>query len=255
VTPGAVRRWRLVRAGRDAVPASVRRFTQRARQRRLRAARSWLIALAGLVLIGSMGAVASATPLLGVSRIEVRGAHLVSPDEVRAAAAVRTGTPLSRVDVDEIGRRVARLAPVARAVVTRSWPNALVVRVDERTGVAAVPAGNQFLIIDGTGVVFNTTATRPAGLPLVLVTAPAPGEPTTRAALTVLAALTPQLRELLVTLVAEATTRIRLELAGGRQIVWGDATENEDKARVATSLLARPGKVIDVSAPDVVTVR
>ncbi len=43
-------------------------------------------------------------------------------------------------------------------------------------------------------------------------------------------------------------------LTGGREIVWGDATENATKARVATSLLGRSGTVIDVSAPDVVTV-
>ena len=37
-------------------------------------------------------------------------------------------------------------------------------------------------------------------------------------------------------------------------IVWGDAQQNETKALVATSLLGRPGRTIDVSAPDVVTV-
>jgi cell division protein FtsQ len=59
----------------------------------------------------------------------------------------------------------------------------------------------------------------------------------------------------LVRLEAPAPTRIVLRLAGGRQIVWGDSSDNQAKARVATSLLARPGTVIDVSAPDVVTVR
>ena len=37
------RRWRLVRARSDAVPASVRRFNQRAQQRRMQAARPWLV--------------------------------------------------------------------------------------------------------------------------------------------------------------------------------------------------------------------
>ena len=48
---------------------------------------------------------------------------------------------------------------------------------------------------------------------------------------------------------------IQLMLNGGREIVWGDATDNATKARVAVSLLGRSGRVIDVSAPNVVTVR
>jgi cell division protein FtsQ len=58
-------------------------------------------------------------------------------------------------------------------------------------------------------------------------------------------------------LVADAPTRIRLELTGGRVIVWGDATENAAKVRVATMLLGSQGaaKTFDVSAPSVVSVR
>jgi cell division protein FtsQ len=70
----------------------------------------------------------------------------------------------------------------------------------------------------------------------------------------VLGALTPQLRERLVRLVATAPARIRLELTDDRTVVWGDAEDNDTKARVATALLRREGTVIDVSAPDFVTV-
>jgi cell division protein FtsQ len=63
------------------------------------------------------------------------------------------------------------------------------------------------------------------------------------------------LRELLVELVAESPTRIRLVLPEERTVVWGDATENDAKVRVVASLLDSPAKVIDVSAPSVVTVR
>jgi cell division protein FtsQ len=85
---------------------------------------------------------------------------------------------------------------------------------------------------------------------------PGPDDVTTRAALRVLAALTPTLRGQLVALVADAPARIRLDLTGGRTVVWGDAEDSDTKARVATGLLARPGTVIDVSsAPDVVAVR
>jgi cell division protein FtsQ len=44
-------------------------------------------------------------------------------------------------------------------------------------------------------------------------------------------------------------------MAGGKTVVWGDTSQTGLKSQVAAALLARGvGPVIDVSAPDVVTV-
>jgi cell division protein FtsQ len=249
------RPWRLVRARRDAVPDSVRLFSQRIRQRRWRAARPWLIGLGVLaVLAGAFGAVYS-TPLLGVAQVRVVGTRLISPGEVRAAARVAPGTPLIRVDAKTVGRRVATLAPVARATVTRSWPRTLVVRVVERTPAATVPLRGRYAVVDRTGVVFDWVASRPSALPVLKVNAPGGNDPATRAGLTVLGNLPPALRDQLVDVVADAPARIRLDLRDGRQIVWGDATENDAKVRVALALLPGDQPVIDVSAPTVIPTR
>jgi cell division protein FtsQ len=254
---GGTRRWRLVRARRDAVPASVRRFNTRARQRRLLAARPWIVGLAAMASVAGVVAVLYLTPLLGVAQVRVVGAHIVTADEVQAAAGVAPGTPLARVDLAAVGHRVDRLAPVLRATVSRGWPDTLVIRIRERTAVAAVamPDSRAFGLLDATGVLFTTQPRHPNDLPLVSLASAGPDDPATQGALTVLRALTPELRARLIELSAEAPTRIRLELAGGREIIWGDATDNDDKARVATAMLTRPGKVIDVSAPRFVTVR
>jgi cell division protein FtsQ len=249
------RRWRLVRARPDAVPASVRRFTARARHHRWRAAAPWLITAAALAAAGALTAVVFATPLLGASQIKVTGTTLTSPDDVRAVAAIRAGTPLARLDAAAIARRVEALPPVRHVRVERQWPRTVVIRVTERAAVAAVADGKEFVLLDETGTGYARLPVRPPLLPLLRVPEPGPADPTTRAALTVLAALTEPLHRALVVLVADAPTRVRLELAGGRSIIWGDATENEAKARVATVLLGRSGRVIDVSAPDLVTVR
>jgi cell division protein FtsQ len=253
--PGT-RRWRLVRARSDAVPASVRRFNQRVLQRRRRAARPWLVGAVALLLGALVWGAAYHTPLLGVSTIEVRGNTMVSVDEVRAAAAVPDGTPLASLDLAEVARRVGSLMPIGRAVVTRDWPSTLVIVVTERTPAAAIArADKRYDLVDASGVVYRTVGSRPAGLPLVKLDRPGPDDPSTRAALLVVAALTAELRGQLVRLVADAPTRIRLDLANNRQIIWGDATDSPIKARAATSLLPRPGSVIDVSAPLFVTVR
>jgi cell division protein FtsQ len=249
------RSWRLVRAGEDAVPDSARRFAARARRHRLRAAAPWLAALAVLALLGGLTAVVYGTSAFGVRKIRVQGTSVATVDEVRAAAAIRSGTPLARVDLDKVAVRVTGVPAVRAATVTRVWPDMLLIRVIERTAVAAVPAQGRFLLVDGDGVAYTSASMRPAHLPLVKLTAPDSRDPTTRAALTVLASLSPRLRELLVELVAESPTRIRLVLADERTIVWGDATENQAKVRVLNSLLDSPAKVIDVSAPSVVTVK
>jgi cell division protein FtsQ len=193
--------------------------------------------------------------VLGVRHVEVRGAVILTPDEVRQAAAVPDGTPLASLDLAAVRRRVAGLPPVRAATVMRDWPATIVIAVTERVGIAAVRrADHHFDVVDDSGVAFRTVQADP-GLPILQLPAPAPGDPTTKAALQVLGALTPELRAQLVTLVADSPARIRLELRGDRRVIWGDATENGDKALAATRLLSYPGTVIDVSSPQFVTIR
>jgi cell division protein FtsQ len=253
-TPDGLRRWRLVRASRDAVPASVRRFMARARRRRIRAAAPWGGAAAVVFVLGALFFVATQTSLMGVSLIRVTGVSILDADAVREAAQIPDGTPLARVDTALVARRVSALPPVATVDVGRSWPNTLTIAVVERTPVAVVQQDKQFGLVDRSGVRYLTVAERPADLPLIRVADPGPDNPETRAALQVLHDLTAELREQLEKLVVEAPARIRLELDGGRTIVWGDASQGELKARVATALLKRKGTQIDVSAPEVVTI-
>lgn len=252
--PDGLRRWRLVRASRDAVPASVRRFMARARRRRIRAAAPWGIAATVVVVLGALFFVATQTSLMGVSLIRVTGTSILDADAVRAAAQVADGTPLARVDTAEVAQRVRALPPVAAVDVGRSWPNTLTIAIVERTAVAVVAQDDKFGLVDGSGVVYLTVDDRPAGLPIFQLADPGPDNPETKAALQVLRDLTPKLRDQMVKLVVEAPARIHLELAKGRTIVWGDASQGDLKARVATALLARKGTQIDVSAPEVVTI-
>jgi len=248
------RRWRLVRARREAVPASVRRMHQRIRRPRLRSGKLWLVGTLALVVLAASSWVVWFTSVLGVRHIEVAGSQIVGADQIRAVAAVVDGTPLARVDTDAVGRRILSLPSVADVAVSRSWPNTLTIEVTERVPLAVVAVGRRFVVIDADGVVFNTVTARPAGVIVLRVASPGPDDPATRAALAVLAALTPTLRGQVTALVAESSTRIRLELTGGRIVLWGSTEQSETKAKVATSLLPRPGRTIDVSAPEVATV-
>lgn len=237
------------------MPLSVRRFTERARRRRLRAVLPWAVGVAGLLVVALVAWVVYRTPVFGVDEVRVTGIEILSAEEVSGAAAVAPGTPLAAVDLGAIRARVAALAPVDRVAVRRDWPGTLLIEVQERVAVAAVPRGDRVLLMDASGVAFQIVPSRPPSLPVVRLAAPGPSDPATRSALRVLGVLTEELRDELTSLEVSAPARIRLKLRKGRQVVWGDATENEAKAKVATALLARGGKTIDVSAPDVVTVR
>jgi cell division protein FtsQ len=221
----------------------------------MRAALPWAVVAGVLVLVGLVAWTVLGSGLFGVREVRVEGARLVTAVEVRDAAGVPDGVPLARVDLAAAARRIGGLAPVERATVRRDWPGALVVTVVERTGVAVVPRDDRFVVVDRSGVVFRTLARPPDGLPVVRLAAPGPDDPGTRAALQVLAVLTPQLRAALVEVTVEGLARIGLTLRDGRAVVWGDATRGADKARVATALLGRKADTIDVSAPDVVTLR
>ncbi len=252
---GQPRRWRLVRARREAVPGSVRRFAARSRRRRLRAATPWLVTAGVLVVAVAAGWLVYGTSVLGVTRLRVVGTHVVADSQVRDAADVAPGTPLARVDAAAVARRVARLPAVAHVHVERAWPGTLVISVTERMPVAAVAGGSGWGLLDGTGVLYEAVRAKPAGLPQVRLSSPGPGDPATRAALRVLATLQPELRARLTMLLAPSPTEISLVLTGGRTVVWGDAEDSAKKARAAAYLLGKPGTVIDVSAPDVAVVR
>jgi len=251
---GGLRRWRLVRAGRDAVPSSVRRFMRRARRRRLRAAAPWGIGLGVILLAAVIAWVILRTSVFGVESVRVTGVAILTADQVVAVAAVPDGVPLATVDIDGIRDRVGRLLPVASVRVERDWPHTVTIAVTERAGVAAVPQDKGFIVIDSAGVGFLTADERPSGLPLVRLEQPGPDNPETVAALAVLSVLSPQLKGELVTLVVEGPARIRLELRQNRVVLWGDTSDGDVKSKVATALLSRSWKTIDVTAPEVVTI-
>jgi cell division protein FtsQ len=249
---GTERRWKLVRARREAVPSSVRRLHHRGRRPSLR---SFLLVLLALVVAGALGWLVYGTQVLAVRQIEVIGSSLVPSEQVQAVAGVVPGTPLARVDTAAVAARVRSLPSVASVDISRSWPHTLVIEVTERTPLAVSPSPAGFSVLDSSGVVFNVVPDRPDGVVLFRLATPGPTDPATRSALAVYAALTPPLRSALVELVAESPDHIQLVLAEDRTVVWGDASRSDVKATVATALLATDAATIDVSVPDVATTR
>ncbi|KQP66752.1 cell division protein FtsQ/DivIB [Nocardioides sp. Leaf285] len=230
--------------------------TRRTRRRfvRRRWARRWSTlryAVVGLVLL-ALGAAAVWTvwfsALLDVEDVEVTGVGPLAADQVRAAAQVPDGEPLARVDLAAVRARVESLSQVASADVTRSWPDAVTISVEERVAVAVVELGGTLRGLDAEGVAFRTYTAAPQGLPRVESQVDTTAE-ALREAAQVVAALPEDLAGRLDHVEVETVDRIVLALRDGRTVAWGSADESARKAEVLTVLLSQPGTAYDVSVP------
>ncbi|MGC7100509.1 cell division protein FtsQ/DivIB [Amycolatopsis lurida] len=234
-------------------PASARQRTgtrpsrRKAMQRRSVAILSVLSVIAGLYLVFF-------TSLLGVRTVEVVGANSLSPDQIRAVAAVPDRRAMLRVDTDEIRDRVLTLPGVATADVSRSWPSTIEIAVSERTPIGFFNTGQEIHLVDDSGFVFKKVPVAPAGLPELKLARVGPDDLATRAATAVLISLPGQLRGQVAAVGADSPGSVRLDLNDGRQIRWGDADQLDRKTKVLAALLTQPGKIYDVSSPELPTV-
>lgn len=246
------------RPRRPAVVPAGPRLQERARAerstRRRRRLRHLGQALLLLLPLAALAWVALASTWLAVDRVAVTGTGRLTTEAVVQAAAVAPGTPLARVDTDDVEDRIGALAPVADATVRRTWPGTLTVEVTERTPAAAVPTGSGVTLIDATGVLFGGEPAQPAGVVRLEVADPGPDDPATRAALEVHAALPEALGSQVIVVQAPSPSGVRLVLADGREVVWGRPGGTATKVAAVLALLGRPGTVFDVSGEGVVVV-
>lgn len=217
-------------------------------------ARRWgaigvVLGVAGLVVVLLF------TPVLGVSQVEVSGLQGLTADQVRTTADVTLGTPMLRLPTEQIAARVRTLPRVASVDVYRDWPNTVVIAVTERTpvGVLKMPDGSH--LIDATGDDYATVPTAPAGLPVIQLPSASPHDARTQAVVAVLAALPAALLPQVVNIGAQTPGSVQFALANGKSVMWGSADQSARKSAVLAALLSQPGRIYDVSSPDLPTIQ
>jgi cell division protein FtsQ len=230
---------------------------RRPKARRLRIrSRRWLAVLLLGSMLGIVGALAWA--LLGsrffsVRSVVVTGTHLVPPAEVLAVADVKPGTPLIRVNTARIAARVLTIRQVRSVHVSASWPDRVIIAVQERISALAVALpGGGFDLIDSDGVVVRSAATRPRRFPLYNTTAAVSslaGNPDVGAAAAVLGELPPSLRSSVSSVAAPSPDQVTLQLRSGVTILWGGADDAAAKAEEIAVLLPTHAHYYDVSSP------
>lgn len=208
------------------------------------------------VLVGVVVIVAAVlwTPLLGVRTVQVSGAQQLTAAQVIDAAQVPTGTPMLRLDMSAIRFRVHQLPRVGQVDVVREWPSTIRIDITERDPVGYVLEADGSHLVDRTGRDYATIVAKPPGLPRIVLSKITPGDQRTQAVVAVLGALPTQLRSLVQTVTAKTPGSVTLGLTGHRTIRWGSMDDSARKAQVLAALMTRPGKVYDVSSPELPTV-
>ncbi|MFJ8105363.1 cell division protein FtsQ/DivIB [Streptomyces sp. NPDC096132] len=225
-----------------------------------------ILALAVLLLGGGTAWVLYGSSWTRVERVTVSGTDVLTPAEVREAAAVPVGTPLVSVDTGEIGARLrAKLPRIDEVEVTRSWPHGIGLKVTERKPVLLIQKGSNFVEVDDEGVRFDTISEALKNVPLLEMALSSTGsggsgaaslrrfgeDRLVREAVKVAGDIPDAVAKRTRALKVRSYDDISLELADGRTVAWGSAEKGALKARTLSALMkASPAaRHFDVSAP------
>ncbi|WP_405498073.1 cell division protein FtsQ/DivIB [Nocardia sp. NBC_00511] len=211
---------------------------------------------AGFVLLVALGLVAYFTPVLAVRTVRVDGLVAVPEQQVLDALQMPEGRSMLRLDTNQLAERVSRLPKVRSARVQRVFPSSVRVTVVERSAVLYFESPDGTHLLDCDSVEFAIEPPGP-GVPKLVTDHPGGDDPVTRAAVAVMAAIPVGLRDQVGVgaVVARSVSDIALELRDGRTVLWGGTVDSSRKAAVVGPLLSQPGKVFDVSSPNLVTVK
>jgi cell division protein FtsQ len=239
----AIRRRRAYRRGLGRRPG--RRLSARAT--------GWLVAVGVIVALAVASVGLSFSPLLAVRTVTVTGvSDKAQHREAVAALAALRGRPLPTVTADTVRGRLDSCRWVESFAMAAVLPDELSVRITARTPVGSFASGSEYLLVDAAGVAISTSKQAPAGYPVLATSNTDPNAPAFAAAALVSRALDPQLRSSVERIAATSADDVSLTLAGGVNVVWGNASQAEQKAKVLGALRqAMPTATsIDVSSPE-----
>jgi cell division protein FtsQ len=223
------------------------------RRRRIVAA-----AVGSVLLLAAGGLGILRSPLFGADRITVEGARHLSAERVLGIAGIGDGTNVVWFDEDAAERSLEADPWIARADVHTDLPDAIVVRITERTPVGAVETHVGWEVVAADGVILETP-TRAPDLPTITVAVP--GDDVVTLCGRLLGAMSPGLRARVDGLTVDAGGLVTLELRRGIPVTYGGTEEAVEKAQALSAVLdwveqeQEDVREIDVSVPGAPTAR
>ncbi len=214
--------------------------------------RRWPLLVAGAVLLLVLAWLVGFSGMLGARTVSISGEHRVPEAQIAAAARIRHGEPLVRLDTAAVRARIAAIPAVRSVSVSVSYPSTVHIRVTERTAVGYRLAAEGAVLVDADNVQFATVARAPHGLPQLEVTG---DQVRAEAAATVAAALPASFLGAVARISVPTAQSISLQLTDGRTVLWGGTDRSAEKAKLVPVLVHQPGGYFDVSDPSSVISR
>jgi cell division protein FtsQ len=121
----------------------------------------------GVLVVLAAGWAVTASPLLDVDHIVVKGTARMTNAEVEAASQIHRGDAMVWLDGGAAVARIGALPWVRGARVEREWPGTVTITVTERTAVGWVDTGTGPALVDRTGRVLERVSTVPTDLPQI----------------------------------------------------------------------------------------
>ena len=221
-----------------------------------------LLATAFLASLAALLWVYTATGVLNVRKVEVRGNEKLASSYLRSLSGITGDTHLLKMDVKAVESALLSEAYVARADVSRHFPDTVILEIAERKPHGIIFQNGGYHLVDAEGVVLESVDTRPRGmvemvgldLPLLFPGVEVGG---TRFATVsaLVSSLPPPLREMTDAAGFSAGEGLYLE-SRGTAVIYGEASQFSRKNMIALlalmGLVDRYGEVeyIDVSFPD-----
>lgn len=236
---------------------------QRERRLRQQSLRMKLKVAAGLTLTAIVIGLAVAlyrAPIFPVRQVDVIGTAHLTEQQVRTTAALPPNATLLRLPAVQIKERLEADPWIVSATVSRDFPDAVRIRIEERVPTALVDVGNGFWIVDEAAwAIAPQSADVTATLIVVRDVSdfePVAGErsdsPSLRNALSVWAGLSEELQARTRVLLAPSIDKTALVTTDAIEIFVGPAEDMAKKDLVIRKILEeQAGKVVYINVRSV----
>lgn len=131
------------------------------RRRKKRKKKRYLLKFFIFCLVVSGGITFMFSDYFKVEKILIEGNVNYTAEEILALSGAKPGKNLFKVDKGKIVDNLLKDSYLETAKVVRKPPNTIVIKVVERKEMAAIPYGEEFIIIDNSGYVLNRVEEEP----------------------------------------------------------------------------------------------
>lgn len=121
----------------------------------------WLrVAIIVAIIVGAI--IFARSSFFDVDQITVKGNKYFESDQIITMANAETGGNIFwGSNKSEIKKRLSKNPYISKVDVSMKLPRQLVITVEERIQRAYIKQGKEYVVIDGEGIVLNTTKTKP----------------------------------------------------------------------------------------------